>query len=236
MSRRPRIIARMHELRVKEWPADERPRERLLNGGAHKLSNAELLAVFIGSGTRGCDAIELARRLLNEFEGLRGVIRAPRGRICKLPGFGDVRYARMQAMLEIVRRSLLETLRESGTMSNPDTVREYLLLKMRDYEHEIFACMFLDNRHRLIECEEMFHGTIDTAAVHPREVVKRALHHNSAAVILVHNHPSGNSTPSDSDKDITAELQKSLELVGVRVLDHFVIGDTITSFAEEHLL
>ena len=226
----------MRELRVKEWPAHERPRERLLKYGTDKLTDAELLAVFIGSGTRQRDAITLARHLLSEFGGLRGIMRSPRKQVCKMHGFGEVRYARMQAMLEIVRRSLLETLRESGVMTNPDTVREYLILKMRDYEHEMFACLFLDNTHRLIQFEELFHGTIDNAVVHPREIVKRALHHNSAAVILVHNHPSGNSAPSDADKDITAELQKSLNLVDVRVLDHFVIGETISSFAELHLL
>ena len=226
----------MRDLKVKEWPERDRPRERLLYYGANKLSDAELLAVFIGSGTRGLNAVDLARRMIAEFHDLRGVLRAPRKQICGVHGFGEARYARMQAMFEIVRRSLLETLRDDGALSSPDTVREYLLLKMRDYEHEIFACMFLDSRHRLIEWEEIFRGTIDTAAVHPREVVKRALHYNSAAVILVHNHPSGNSTPSEADKDITAELQKSLDLVDVRVLDHFVIGDTISSFAELHLL
>ena len=221
---------------VKEWPSQQRPRERLLRHGASMLSDAELLVAFIGSGTRDCSAISIARLLLSRFDGLRGIVHAKRKEICRIPGFGDARYVAMHAVVEMVRRSLLETLADKGSASNPKVVREYLSLKMRDYEHEIFACLFLNNQHQLIAFEELFRGTIDKAAVHPREVVKRALHHNAAAVILVHNHPSGNSEPSDTDKDITDELQKALHLIDVRVTDHFIIGETISSFAELDLL
>ncbi len=226
----------MKELRVKEWPAHERPRERLLNNGASSLSDAELLAAFIGSGTRQCNSIALSRLLISTFGSLRNIIHAPRKEICQLPGFGNVRYITMQAVIEIVRRSLLETTKKNDALESPSTAREYLLLKMRDYQHEVFACLFLDNQHCLIAFEELFHGTINNATVHPREVIKRALHHNAAAIILAHNHPSGSSEPSSADKEITSELKKSLNLIDVRVLDHFVVGETIASFAEMQLL
>lgn len=226
----------MIELSVKEWPLNQRPRERLLKYGASVLSDADLLAAFIGSGTREHNTIVMARLLLSKFGSLRGILHASYKEICSTPGFGNARYATMHAVLEMVRRSMLETLSNQGEASNPKVVREYLSLKMRDYEHEMFACLFLNNQHQIIEFEELFRGTIDKAAVHPREVVKRALHHNAAAVILVHNHPSGNSEPSETDKEITGELQKALHLVDVRVLDHFVIGETTSSFAELDLL
>ena len=222
--------------RIKEWPKQERPREKLLAHGAQDLSNAELLSILIGSGTRNYSAMEVAHSLLSKFGTLREITRADRKTLCACRGVGEVRFVLLQAALEIVRRSLLETIKENDVLSNPDVARNYLKLKMRNYEHEVFACMFLDNQHRVLGFEEMFRGTIDGANVHPREVVKRALYYNAAAVILVHNHPSGSHEPSKADENITRELKRSLELIDVRVLDHFVVGERVTSFAEQKLL
>ena len=222
--------------RIKEWPKHERPREKLLAHGAHGLSNAELLSVLIGSGAKNYSAMESAHELLAKFGSLRAITQAKRKDLCACRGIGDVRFVLLQAALEIVRRSLLETIKENDVLSDPSIARDYLKLKMRSYEHEVFACMVLDSQHRVLGFEEMFRGTIDGASVHPREVVKRALHYNAAAVILVHNHPSGSNEPSRADKHITKELKKSLELIDVRVLDHFVVGENVTSFAERQLL
>ena len=221
---------------IKEWPVQERPRERLLAHGAETLSDAELLAVVIGSGTRGNNALDIARKLLANAGNLRAVVRADRAGLCRNVGLGAARYARLQASLEIVRRTLVESMRHGDVLISPDTTRHYLALKMRDYGHEVFACLFLDNQHRLIAFEELFRGTIDGANIHPREVVKRALHHNAAAAIFAHNHPSGVSEPSAADRHITQSLKRSLALVDVRVLDHFVVGEVVTSFAELNLL
>ena len=222
--------------KIKEWPQHERPREKLLAGGPDYLSNAELLSILIGSGGKDRSAMETAQDLLVKFGNLRAITQADRKTLCACKGIGDVRFVLLQAALEIVRRSLLETIKENDVLSNPGVARNYLKLKMRDYEHEVFACMFLDNQHRVLGFEEMFRGTIDGASVHPREVVKRALHYNAAAVIFVHNHPSGSHEPSKADENITKELKRSLELVDVRVLDHFVVGERVTSFAERRLL
>ncbi len=222
--------------KIKEWPKHERPREKLLANGAHSLSSAELLSILIGSGSKNHSAMESAHNLLSKFGNLLAVTQANRKALCACKGIGDVRFVLLQAALEIVRRSLLETIKENDVLSNPSVARNYLKLKMGSYEHEVFACMFLDNQHRVLGFEEMFHGTIDGASVHPREVVKRALHYNAAAVILVHNHPSGSYEPSRADEHITKELKRSLELIDVRVLDHFVVGERVTSFAERQLL
>ena len=222
--------------KIKEWPKHERPREKLLAQGAHSLSSAELLAILIGSGAKNYSAMESAHGLLSRFGNLRAITQADRKALCACKGIGDVRFVLLQATLEIVRRSLLETIKESDVLSNPGVARNYLKLKMRDYEHEVFACMFLDNQHRVLGFEEMFRGTIDGASVHPREIVKRAMHYNAAAVILVHNHPSGSNEPSKADENITKELKRSLELIDVRVLDHFVVGEQVTSFVERKLL
>lgn len=223
-------------MRIKEWPKQERPREKLLRRGAVALSDAELLAVLVGSGTRKHDALGVARSLLARFGGLRAIIQAEREQICTVDGFGPVRFVVLQAAVELVQRSLLEIMEKGDVLANPEKTRDYLSLRMRSYEHEVFACLFLDNQHRVIAFEEMFRGTIDGASVHPREVVKRALHHNAAAVIFVHNHPSGSTDPSSADEKITQELKRSLNLVDIRVLDHFVVGESVTSFVENKLL
>lgn len=221
---------------IKNWPIKERPREKLLTQGVSNLSDAELLAIIISSGTRGHSALDIARQLLNNLGSLRNIIEADQKTLCENNGVGNASYTRLQAAGEIIKRTLMETMKKKDTLVNPDKTRRYLSLKMRNYAHEVFACLFLDNRHRVLAFEELFHGTIDSASVHPREVVKRALRHNAAAIILVHNHPSGSSIPSAADQHITEELKSALALIDVRVLDHFVVGEEITSFAESDLL
>ena len=167
---------------IKHWPDKERPREKLLAYGVENLSDAELLAILINSGTSGISAIDLARQLLKNFGSLRAIAKANKKDLCRNKGIGDVYYARLQAALEITRRMLLESMKKKDTVASPDRARKYLTLKMRNYSYEVFACLFLDNQHRVIAFEELFRGTIDGASVHPREVVKRTLHHNAAAV------------------------------------------------------
>ena len=221
---------------IKHWPHKERPREKLLAHGAENLSDAELLAIFLNSGTCGLSAIDIARQLLKSSGGLRAITKMSKKDLCSNKGVGDVCYARLHAGLEITRRTLMESMKKKDTVASPERARKYLTLKMRNYPHEVFACLFLDNQHRVIAFEELFRGTIDGASVHPREVVKRTLHHNAAAIILVHNHPSGGSEPSHADRHITEELKSALALIDVRILDHFVVGEKITSFTESNLL
>ena len=220
-------------MKVREIPLTEQPQQKLLASGPERLSNAELLAIVIGGSG---DTIESAYSMVSKLGSLRGVIQADCKTFCKCKGAGKARYARLQASLEIIRRSLLETIKEGDVLSNPSVARNYLKLKMRHYQHEVFACMFLDTQHRVLGFEEMFRGTIDGASVHPREVVKRTLHYNAAAVIFVHNHPSGSHEPSKADENITRELKHALGLIDVRVLDHFVVGERVSSFAEKQLL
>jgi len=218
---------------IKDWPAAERPREKLLQRGAAALSDAELLAIFLRTGVPGKTAVDLARDILNRFDGLRGLLGADRKVFCALPGLGEAKFTQLQAVLELARRHLGETLVRGEALSDPATTRRYLAAHLRDYPHEVFGCLFLDNRHRVIEFEELFRGTINGASVHPREVVRRALAHNAAAVILAHNHPSGVAEPSEADRQLTQRLSEALALVDVRVLDHIVIGDGETvAFAE----
>lgn len=223
-------------LSVRDWPAEEQPRNKVLNRGADSLSDAELLAVFIRNGCQGKTAVDVARELLMTFGGLRGLLNAERSEVCAIAGIGPAKYAELKTVLEMSRRYLRERLQRGEVLEDPDAVRFYLAAKLRDKKSEVFAAVFLDNRHRVITYEELFFGTIDSASVHPREVVRSALKHNAAAVILAHNHPSGVAEPSQSDERITQRLREALALIDVRVLDHFVIGDTIVSFAERGLL
>jgi DNA repair protein RadC len=222
---------------IRDWPEAERPREKLLSLGPQSLSDAELLAIFLRTGTAGCNAVELARRLVREYGGLRSLLQADRNRFCATPGLGKAKYVQLQAVLELARRHLEETLRRSNPLHDPTETRRYLTARLRDYPYEVFACLFLDSRHRVIRYEELFRGTIDGASVHPREVLRQALLHNAAAVIFAHNHPSGIAEPSDADRRITRRLKDALSLVDIRVLDHVIVGDrTATSFAEQGLL
>ncbi len=222
---------------IADWPAAERPREKLLDLGPQALSDAELLAIFLRVGCVGKSAVDLARELLQEYGGLRPLLEASRTDFCKGLGLGAAKYAQLQAVLEMGRRHLSASMKEGDLLTSPDLVRSYLSAQLRHQPHEIFAVLFLDNQHRLIAYDELFYGTIDGANVYPREVVKKALSRNAAAAILAHNHPSGIAEPSQSDMRITERLQEALNLVGVRVIDHMVVGDKeVISFAERGLL
>jgi len=201
------------------------------------LSDAELVAVVLRSGTKGKTAVALARDLLSRFGGLRGLFSAARTELCSASGIGPGKYAQLQAAAELARRQLAEPLKRDGPLTSPTAVREFLHARLRDRPYEVFCCLYLDNRNRLIMFEELFRGTIDGASVHPREVVRRAIEHNAAALILAHNHPSGVAEPSQADELITRRLQSALGLIDIRVLDHLVVGDgEIVSFAERGLL
>jgi DNA repair protein RadC len=221
---------------INHWPTEERPREKLAARGAGALSDAELLAIFLRTGVKGKSAVDLARELLNQFGGLRALLGADEAAFCASKGLGKAKYVQLKAVLEIARRHLMESVRRGDALANPAETRQYLAMRLRDYAFEVFAALFLDNRHRVITLEELFRGTIDGASVHPREVVRRALYHNAAAVIFAHNHPSGVAEPSQADRHITQRLKDALALIDVRVLDHFVIGDEVVSFAERGLL
>lgn len=220
-----------------DWPLLERPREKLLAYGAHTLSDAELLAIFLRVGVKGKNAVDLARELLAEFGGLRMLLEAGQQQFCSYHGLGVAKYVQLQAVLEMSRRHLFSTLQRGDVIKNTHDTQLYLTARLRSYPHEVFACLFLDSRNRVICFDEVAHGTINNAYVHPREVVKRALHFNAASVILAHNHPSGHIEPSQADKNITRQLQCALELVDIKVIDHVIIGDGgCTSFAERGLL
>jgi len=221
---------------ITDWPLEERPREKLLAQGSQSLSDAELLAIFLRTGIRGKTAVDLSNDLLEGFCGLRQLLKADQTSFCKHHGLGTAKYAQLQAVLEMARRYLNEGLQRGDSLTNPHETRQFLSSRLRDYTHEVFAVLFLDQRHRVIQFEEMFRGTIDSANVYPREVVKKALEQNAAAVIFAHNHPSGVAEPSQSDERITQRLKKALSLVDIRVLDHFVVGDEVVSFAERGLL
>ena len=221
---------------ITDWPTEERPREKLLQKGAAQLSDAELLAIFLRTGIKGKTAVDLAEGLLDEHKGLRYLLDADEERFCQSKGMGQAKYVQLQAVIEMSRRFLSEKMQRGEAITNPKLVHQYLLSRLRDYPYEVFACLFLDNRHRIIEYEELFKGTIDGASVHPREVIRRAIKHNAAAVILAHNHPSGIAEPSQADIRITQKLKEALMLIDVRVLDHFIVGDEVTSFAERGLM
>lgn len=222
---------------ITDWPAGERPREKLLERGAAALSDAELLAIFLRTGTAGRSAVDVARDLLTAFGGLRPLLAADFDGFCARPGLGPAKYVQLRAVLEMGRRHLDEELVRGEPLTSSAATRRYLRACLRDRAYEVFACLFLDNRHRVLAFEELFRGTIDGASVYPREVVKSALGHNAAAVILAHNHPSGVAEPSRADTRLTERLCEALGLVDIRVLDHLIIGDgEPVSFAERGLL
>ena len=212
---------------ITDWPAAERPREKLLTRGPATLSDAELLAIFLRTGIPGRSALDLARHLLE----------ADRTHFCALPGLGDAKYAQLAAVLELARRHLEASLTRGDALTSPGLTRRYLVSRLRHRDREVFLGLFLDNRHRILACEELSHGTLDGATVHPREVVRRALALNAAALIVAHNHPSGIAEPSAADAAVTLRLRDALALVEVRLLDHFVVGDAEpVSLAERGLL
>lgn len=217
-----------------DWPASDRPREKLLARGAEHLSDAELLAIFLRTGVSGKSAVDLARDLLQGFGGLRQLLIADQSEFTQHHGLGPAKYAQLQAVLEMSSRHLEQTLHKDGALTSPQLTQRYLMSKLRDRQSEAFVALLLDSQNRVIEYVELAHGTIDGAAVYPREVVKIALAKNAAALIFAHNHPSGIAEASQADKAITERLVKALSLLDIRVLDHIIVGDgEFTSFAEK---
>ncbi|HDR1051930.1 DNA repair protein RadC [Pasteurella multocida] len=213
------------------------PREKLLRFGASTLTDEELLAIFLRTGIKGCSVMQLSREVLQHFRSLRGLISATQEQFCQVKGLGITQFIQLQACTEMSKRYLQEALKLPQAFKSPENVRFYLQAALENKEREIFLVLFLDNQHRLIKQEEMFLGTINSTTIHPREIIKSALFCNAAALILAHNHPSGNPTPSLSDKMITTKIQAAAELVEIRILDHFVIGKgCYYSFAENRLL
>ncbi|MGL4830942.1 MAG: RadC family protein [Vibrio sp.] len=218
---------------LKDLPTESMPREKLLQRGPQSLSDAELLAIFLRTGTQGMNVLALADLLLRDFGSLRALFCASKEQFCRHKGLGEAKFVQLQAVLEMTQRYLGETLKRGEALTSPQQTKLYLSCILRDRQREAFYILFLDNQHRVIRDEILFEGTIDAASVYPREVVKRALHHNAAAVILAHNHPSGVAEPSQADRRITDRLRDALSLVEIRVLDHFVVGDgEVVSFAE----
>ncbi|MBO4121521.1 DNA repair protein RadC [Cupriavidus gilardii] len=222
---------------IPDWPASERPREKLLQAGAAALSDAELLAVFLRVGVPGKSAVDVARDLIAAFGSLTGLLAASLPELSRVRGIGTAKYAQLQAVVELTRRALAEQLAMAPGLESPQAVRDYLRLSLAQRPYEVFLCLFLDARNRLLAAEELFRGTLTQTSVHPREVARQALAHNAAAVIVAHNHPSGNPAPSPADLAMTKTLAHSLALIDVHVLDHFIVaGNTTYSLAEHRQL
>jgi DNA repair protein RadC len=222
---------------ITDWPANERPREKLLELGVEALSDAELLAIFLRVGVTGKSAVDLARDLLTQFGSLNGIFAAQLSELTQVHGIGNSKYVQLQAIFEMSRRALNEQMQVKDILNSPKQVRDYLCLKLGNLTREVFLVLFLDAQNRVITTEEMFSGTLTQTSVYPREVVKRSLHHNAASVIFAHNHPSGVAQQSQADELITKQLKEALALVDVRVLDHFIVaGNTTLSFIERGLL
>lgn len=222
---------------IKHWPEGQRPREKLLQQGAAALSDAELLAIFLRTGVPGLDAVGLSQSILNRFGSLTALFAADQQQFCAAPGLGPAKFVQLQAVLEMGRRFLQDELSQPQSLQSPAQSRQFLLAQMSRLQNEQFACIWLNAQHQLVKFETLFHGTIDSAAVYPREIVKAALRSNAAAVILAHNHPSGIAEPSHADRLITERIQAALKTVDVRVLDHMVVGrGVVISFAERGLI
>ena len=222
---------------ITDWPASERPREKLLELGVEALSDAELLAIFLRVGVTGKSAVDLARDLLTQFGSLNGIFAAQLSELTQVHGIGSSKYVQLQAIFEMSRRALSEQMQVKDVLNSPKQVRDYLCLKLGHLTREVFMVLFLDSQNRIVTTEEMFSGTLMQTSIYPREVVKRALYHNAASVIFAHNHPSGIAQQSQADEMITKQLKEALALVDVRVLDHFIVaGNATLSFAERGLL
>lgn len=216
-----------------DWPAEQRPRERLITQGAGALSDAELLAVFLRVGVSGKSAVDLGRDMIARFGSLNRLFAASLDEFSSINGLGPAKYAQLQAVMELARRAIAEEIKTGDALSSPQAVKQYLQMLLANRAYESFAVLFVDVRNRLIAAEELFRGTLTHTSVYPREVVKSALAHNAASVILAHNHPSGNPEPSAADRTLTQALKQALALVDIRVLDHFVVaGRQVYSFAE----
>ena len=224
-------------MNITNLPKKERPREKLIQYGATVLSDSELLAIILGHGYQHKSSIDLARDLLNKYKGLRKLAAISFREIIKLPGLGPAKYCQLHAAMEISKRALQECLLRDLTITDTSVARKFIHAKLRDFDHEVFACLFLDSHHRVIEFETLAHGGMHATSINPRQVLKRILHHNATAIIIAHNHPSGIATPSETDIETTLDLQKSLALFEVTLLDHFVIGDnTVISLANHGVL
>jgi DNA repair protein RadC len=222
---------------ITDWPAAERPREKLIEMGTEALSDAELLAIFLRVGVVGKSAVDLARDLLTKFGGLNGIFAATETELSQVHGIGSSKYVQLQAIFEMSRRALNEQLQQNDVLGSPQAVRDYLMLKLGSYTKEVFMVLFLDTQNRLLAAEEMFSGSLTETSVYPREIVKRVLHHNAAAVIFAHNHPSGIVKQSQADELLTKQLQQALTLIDVKVLDHFIVaGNNTLSFSQTGLL
>lgn len=224
---------------ITDWPAGERPRERLLKHGPQALSDAELLAIYLRVGVRGKSAVDLARDLLQRFDGqLARLVEAPLAALATVSGIGTAKAAQLKASFELARRALAQEMASRDAFASPAAVRQWLQLQLAARPREVFMALWLDAQNRLIEAQELFVGSLTQTSVYPREVVKAALAHNAAAVILAHNHPSGIAEPSRADELLTGTLKEALALVDIKVLDHFVVaGNTPPlSFAERGLL
>jgi DNA repair protein RadC len=223
---------------IRDWPEDERPREKLMQRGAAALSDGELLALFLRVGLRGKSAVDLARDLLQHFGGLTRLCQASPEAFSAIPGMGLAKYAQLQAVMELARRALAEDMQAGNVFDSPQAVRDWLRLRLAPLPHEVFLVILLDAQHRLLEANELFRGTLTQTSVYPREVVKLALQRNAAAVIFAHNHPSGVAEPSGADELLTRSLKQALALVDIKVLDHFIVGGhgAPVSFAERGLL
>lgn len=222
---------------MKDLPAALRPREKMQSLGPQALADAELLALLLRTGLQGMGVLQLAESILKELGGLDGLLRAQASQLSAIRGLGPAKRSELMAVMELARRALHGELSGQPVFDAPQAVKHYLQLQLAALPHEVFAVLFLDAQHRLIACEEMFRGTLTQTSVYPREVIKRALSHNAASVVLAHNHPSGALEPSRADELLTQTLKDSLALVDVRVLDHIVVGRTgALSFAERGML
>jgi len=222
---------------IKDWPDNEKPREKLLNQGSASLSDAELLAIFLRTGVKGCHVVDLARKLLHDFGSIGNIYRASQYDFCKHHGLGSAKYVQLQACLEMSKRYLAQELKQGKALSSSQSTRHYLMSELRHETREVFAVLFLDNQHQIIRFEKLFFGTINAAAVYPRVIVEYAIKYQAAAVIITHNHPSGIAEASIADKQITQRLEQALQLIDVRVLDHIIIaGHVCYSFAENNQL
>jgi DNA repair protein RadC len=221
---------------IKDLPADARPREKLLARGPQALSDVELLAILLRTGMAGKNVFQLSEELLGP-NGIAGLLQATAQSLRLVKGLGPAKQAELLAVFELARRALSQRLKEREAFQTPDAVKQYLQLELGHKNHEVFAVLFLDNQNRMLAMEELFRGTLSQTSVYPREVVMRALHHQAAAVVLSHNHPSGSVQPSRADEHLTRNLKASLALVDVRVLDHIIVGQgQALSMAEQGLM
>lgn len=224
-------------MRIKHWPKSERPRERLMEFGTEVLSDAELVAVLLRTGIKGKDALALARELLTRFGGLRGLLSVGRRELAQVKGLGTSKIAAFLSAIEIAKRQLKQDILGRDVVRDPKSIMNYLTSSMRDQKKEVFKVLFLDKANRLIAAEDLFEGTVDETVVHPREVLQAALEKNASSIILVHNHPSGRVQPSSEDQAITRKLHSICTPLGIRIMDHIIVGDNqYFSFNEANLL